>query len=398
MNILIMGGGLHNKGAESMLYITCSRLYQRYPDCNLFVTLNNDVDVSCYRFKTLSQSFMDCSGQYALGGYDKRHILYYYRDKYDFKKGIELWKSMDMVLDISGFAIGDQWGIEKSLQVARRSYIAKKYHAFFCFLPQSFGPFEFKTENTIKRIRQIKKYLSKADIIYAREKQGLECLKQRLKLRNVISAYDMVLSDTKYIKDNIYDIVPDKVFTEYSNCQSKKRAAIVPSDHITNRISEESGIKIYSSIVDELIKKEYDICIIPYSKNDRNICNKIYLMYENANNVTLFDENISAFDIMEIMESFQLVVSSRYHAVIHSYRKGVPCFVIGWADKYAELMHLFNQQKYCVSITEDMKEIDVNLFTKFINELTNSRKKIEERLSEIQKEDVFERIFFEFEK
>ena len=46
------------------------------------------------------------------------------------------------------------------------------------------------------------------------------------------------------------------------------------------------------------------------------------------------------------LKQFQFIVASRFHAIVHAFKNGIPCIALGWATKYYDLMKQFGQEQY----------------------------------------------------
>jgi len=119
-NFMITGANFRNKGAQAMLFVTVSELRQRYPDCEIFFATGEDLNVDEYQFKTIKYKYR--LKQIALGGFmgirqlftsilaDLAKIVIRYPEKkggyFTLKK---MLPQMDLIIDISGFSLGDQW-------------------------------------------------------------------------------------------------------------------------------------------------------------------------------------------------------------------------------------------------------------------------------------------------
>ena len=96
-------------------------------------------------------------------------------------------------------------------------------------------------------------------------------------------------------------------------------------------------------------------------------------------------------EFAEFIEHFQYIIASRYHAIVQAYKKGIPCMVIGWAEKYRELLQIFGQAQYLFDVRSsiDIKKVEDTL------EMMNAsykaeRKSIRDILSDVQKENCFD--------
>ena len=212
--ILITGGSLINKGAQAMTYVTVCEMRKRFPDKEVLVVMDlngipKGVNVDDFDFKIIHSDVLGREAMFWLGGIwsiralkrgvNKRKLLYVRK----------IWKNTDYVMDISGYAIGKKWGPMRSSRTAMKAALAKKYHAHCIFLPQSFGPFDFKMEEKELKLTHsvLKKWLSAADVLYAREESGRQMLEE-LGLDNIRMAQDIVIQNKEYDVSKIYKKIP----------------------------------------------------------------------------------------------------------------------------------------------------------------------------------------------
>ena len=117
---MITGANFRNKGAQAMLFVTVSELRRRYPDCEIFFATAEDLNVDDYQFKTIKYKYR--LKQIALGGLKgfRELLISIVADfvkiviRYPEKKGgyftlKNFLPQIDLMIDISGFSLGDQW-------------------------------------------------------------------------------------------------------------------------------------------------------------------------------------------------------------------------------------------------------------------------------------------------
>src|SRR5690606_22797023 len=94
----------------------------------------------------------------------------------------------------------------------------------------------------------------------------------------------------------------------------------------------------------------------------------------------------TADDIKGAIANCDLVIGSRFHALIAALSQGIPAAALGWSHKYAELLQSFGLQRFVVS-HEQLGEADVGCI---IEELMGNREalrlQIVDRLPEIQRQ------------
>jgi len=386
--ILITGGGLFNKGAEAMTYICISEMSRRFPNHEIYVAVNDSWPQEQYKIKIIDQKWIEFSGQYDLNLLEKMDVLYNHRNKYAYKRGIDLWKRITIVLDVGGYAIGKKWGYAASIIHARRGYIADHFGAKSFYMPQSFGSLDFENTNIKRTLRIFNKYLQKADVIYAREQEGYELLTGELALRNVRLSNDMVLLNKSVDYSTIFNIKPDCPQIEIND----NTVVVIPSKHIANT-KEDKGFKIYKNIVDHFLSIGTDVLFMRHCIDDDKICAELYGEYKGNKRVRYLNEDVSSYNMEDILKRFRYAVISRYHALVHSYKVFLPCFVIGWAEKYNSVMSLFEQERFYIDLSDMCDEEDyIRLLDRYIESRDELQRMIKKGLPEIQSTDIFDEI------
>lgn len=90
-------------------------------------------------------------------------------------------------------------------------------------------------------------------------------------------------------------------------------------------------------------------------------------------------------DFGDIISDFQYAICSRYHAIIHAYKKYIPCIVIGWAEKFKELLESFDQGQYLFYIRDQFNSEAVLVAIEVIDKINMMESiRIAKHLSEIQ--------------
>ncbi len=353
--ILISGGGLDNKGAQAMLFILVSELKRRFPKKKIIVLsrqdslkLNEEKDI--YDFKIVSDSTYAILDN--LGGIN-RFIAKIKGVNSEESKNLDYYFShSDMLCDISGFALSSKRPLIRNYKYLATIKYAKKYKVPVYIFPQSFGPFEYTGIKKFIIDFLIRETLKYPKVIYVREKEGFCILKNRYHLKNIIKSFDMVLMNKTYDIKNIYKKVPDLCLNCFDN--HGKNVAIVPNVRLLDTQDFVKIKNLYKSIIQELLKKGRKVYIIRHSTEDLEMCRNIKEGFNE--NVFLIENDFNCIEYDKIVSSFNYIIGSRYHAIVHALKNGVPCIALGWAEKYVELLSIFGQEEFVFDISADIDE------------------------------------------
>lgn len=381
--ILISGGELFNKGAQSMSFITIDEMKKRFPNHEVILlsTLDdkrNEEEKSKYNFKIYDDIFKIL---FLNGLYAKINRI----DKHKVKESKQILENTDMMIDISGFALSSI-NIRATLLYLSKLKLAKKYKIKTFLMPQSFGPFKYK--GLFGKIIDLllKKYLTYPKVIFAREIEGYNLLKEKYNLSNVRKSPDLVLLNNTIDLNNIYIKKPENKEVNIKN----NSIGIIPNMQNFRFGDKDEVITLYETIIKKLLDKGEVIYLIRHSYEDIEACNIIKQKFSNENKVILLPDEFSSIEFNQLVKQFKFIIASRYHSIIHAYRNYVPCIALGWATKYHELLKLFNQDKYIFDVR---KKIDFNSFIHAVDIMSKEYNKEKEIIRLVMKDIQVENIF-----
>lgn len=400
--ILITGANFNNKGAQSMLFVTVDEIRRRHPEADILFQSYEKLDLSNYKFRKVRIS--DHVLRIAAGGICSIPIICIRLIKdcvkyvigrrqdflYDFKVVREL-KSLDFILDISGFALGDQWKYADNISYILKLNMAQKLNIPLYLMPQSIGPFHYEKNIGKTKAKKIRNLLYKLlwypEIIFVREKSGVNSLKEIGINRNVVLSGDLVLQNTGVNIKNIFVREPKlnvPIITTSDN------VGIVPNNQCIVHGNEKQVIEIYYKIICFLVEKEKNVYLIRHSNDDTELCSNIYKRLESSR-IHMINDELSCLEYDELTKNFDFIIGSRFHGIIHALRNTVPCIALGWADKYQELLEYIGQKEFVFNIIES--GADITGIIKTVEIMMNSWKEqktvISDRLIEIQKNNCF---------
>lgn len=402
-NILITGANFGNKGAQSMLFITVDELRKKYGECNIWFSSYEIADVKNYKFEQIvlpveiekillddkKKTLYIC--KYAIKGFinkllHRRTIAHFS----DIKKCKEVIENTDLIVDVSGFRLGDKWSYNANLKYLYYLAIAKKYGKPIYLMPQSYGTFEYK-DRADELFGMIREYLPYAKMIFAREQEGYDLLTQKFSLSNVVKSTDLVLQNKGIDLNNIFHNIP---IVDVPDFQEDKIVGIVPNIQCFNRVGSDEFVDLYKKIIDELISSGFKVVMFRHSNEDLKPCEMIYANYCENEKVTLLKNDFSCIEYEQFVRQFTFIVCSRYHGVVHAYRNKIPCIILGWAVKYKELAQNVSQDRFVYDITKCKDELD-NIISglKWMEEYYMQESEvIEECVKKIQEDNCFKAI------
>jgi len=401
MNYIITGGEFNNKGAEAMTLLTISRIRQHDSNAKIILISNNPVPKEFENIKITRYAVCNNTINYLLTGskvelckaWIKNAIKFIQRKSEKIVSPMKLkkiYKNCAFTFDISGFALSSKFNETRSQVFLDYLRISQKYQVKSILMPQSFGPFDFKTI----AFEEMKNVLQSCHLIYAREKEGYDYLKN-MGLNRVILSTDMVLTEKEIDYRFVFPGNPPKSFS-YVLDGTKNYVGIIPNFRTldSKKISLEHLLGLYRSMTDLVLSAGKSVYLIPHAKEDIMICSKIKAMYSDNTNVILIDKVLHSYEYQELVSHFDYIIASRYHSIIHAYKEATPALILGWAVKYKELAERFEQTEYVFDITDDFSSEKILTALQILN--SNHEKDsefIRSILNEIQKNDLFLPIF-----
>lgn len=374
MNILVLGGGFLNKGNEAMLRVVQRELVQRIDGANIFALLNpHEEFVIAYAAGIIPTSLQNPKTSRFIGttlaGYltelsyliQTGSISLLARSIYEFKKvsgeilpniidrAIE---GMDAVLDIHGYAFGDPWPLESMKAAEAWADFCIRRGKPYCFLPQSWGPFERDGY-----ARQAAALIRKATLLYTRENLSQRYIANALKIGqdHILKAPDTVFrfqNGNKMLGKAVLDSIGVSI-------SDKPLIGITPNLRVYERMpgvgTGNEYILLLSRICDHCIEKHnVNIVLIPNEINprgyirrdDRFLCNLVSSMTRNREGCFAFREYYSAEQIHSVVACLDLLVGSRFHTLVFALSTGTPVVALGWAHKYDGLLQEFRIKDY----------------------------------------------------
>jgi polysaccharide pyruvyl transferase WcaK-like protein len=306
--IELIGIGLPNRGAEFMAATVISYLQSRYHELK-FCTQSSMPDVDLRRYglvrASATNSFVIRAGRVAELFIDVSG------------KQFEVYGS----IDLSGFAYGDFWGVNKAIaRVGSRLPSWRNFGYRYWIFPQAMGPFDDEGFTPI-----IKDMASVALEFAVRDKRSFEFV-------NEISPWTASL-------------MPDICFTEDhqtydSILVTEPYGLIIPNSKLieSGQLSLEKLVSLIKQVQDfYLLKGLKPVLLNHEGMADALICDELSKIF----NIPSFQPS-SISEIIPIISNSDFVFSSRYHGIISAIKYKRPFVTLGWSHKYAELLKDFH--------------------------------------------------------
>lgn len=395
---MITGANYKNKGAQAMLFVTVSELRKRYPECKIFFATGEELDTTNYKFDTIKYKYR--LKKIALGGAKGikelvvslladfiKTIIRYPEKKGEYFRLKKFLPQIDLIIDISGFSLGDKWNKPGQEEYLDNIRLAKKYDVKMVLLPQSFGPFNYSGDMQVLHT-EIEELLQYPYVVFAREEEGEYLLKNQYNLRNVRKAPDIVLQNNKIDYDKIFKNMPDLNLLDDISVDA---VAVIPNIKCFQHGNKDDIYDLYKKMIEIILNNSKEVYLIHHSEDDISVCRSIKELFLENTKIHLVENDFSCIEFDEVIKQFQFAIVSRYHGVVHSYKNCIPCIILGWAVKYKELAKYMDQAEYSFDITGDRMNVDeiLECVRRMIVNYQLEKVKIESCLKEIQKANCF---------
>ncbi|MFS1899395.1 polysaccharide pyruvyl transferase family protein [Vibrio cyclitrophicus] len=338
MNIEIAGIGAPNKGAELMLVAVMDVLQEKYPNARFVLEPYTD-----YKFRYKHGCYQ--KSWFTFKDIQVGNLLTFLPKKIRERFGIILDSEIDIILDASGFAYGDQWG-ERKAKTRLSKYLShwKGKGKKVIMLPQALGPF---TSQALKV--EMENIFKHCDIAFARDDMSFE-YSNGLKVGNIHQAPDFTNICKGYLPRDLVNHELDICFIPNAKMLSMTVSHV--SDNYIN------------SLVDA-IKQTQKIGRKPFllvheGIGDYEIAKAINEELEDKIEIFQYED---PKEIKGIIGKSNLVISSRFHGVVSSLSQGVPCIATGWSHKYQMLMNDYGCGNYLVDNKSTLVDLVIELTT-----------------------------------
>lgn len=234
------------------------------------------------------------------------------------------------VLDASGFAYSDSFGVKRSQQEA---LFGRRWHRRGVpkvMLPQAFGP--FKNEAVARWAREV---LNQADVVFVRD----EVSQSHLKSLSI---------DTQTILAPDFTIGLKPIATDVP--VSASYAAIVPNMRLVTQgvVSEANYVAHFVALGQAARTFGLSPLVVIHEASDKRIGS---LIAEQLAAPTFVDDRPLA--LKGAIAGASLLIASRFHAVVGGLSQSVRTIAIGWSHKYGALMEDFGVPEWQSDLTAD---------------------------------------------
>ncbi|MBV2128498.1 polysaccharide pyruvyl transferase family protein [Arsukibacterium indicum] len=342
----IKGVQFRNKGAYLML-LACLEGLKRLPDYQLVLSPGPNLPyperarLGAWQKLAFRRKGLDLTGLIAKLPAAIRRLFKRY--------GMVTERDVDIVLEASGFAYGDQWPLQFLQNTAKEVKRFKAAGKPFIFMPQAFGP--FSSENSKNAMRDI---IEHASLIFVRDPVSLSHLQ---------SCVSQLPASVVLTPDFTVGLMP--VSNHEVPTIDKPYVALIPNSKVVSKYNHadaeamRSGyIAAFAAAADKLTLLGYQVVLVNHEgREDAELCAEIAKL--SPCGLVQIEDPLA---VKAFIGGADLVISSRFHGAVNALSQGVPCIATSWSHKYHAMMSDFAMADFCVEeLTADSLCLAIDL-------------------------------------
>ena len=326
MNLLLLGIGFRNMGAELMLRAIRDHFQARDAGTMLSTPATGTfAQRGAYGLYTLLPR-----GRWGRSRMASALMPSSFRRSY----GLTAESDVEAILDASGFAYSDQWGAANSRMMLENSRRWKAAGKKIILLPQAFGPFQNPDVREATR-----GLLDLADLVFARDEASMKHLAGLNLNTAAIKAPDFT------------GPVAGRFPEEFQARQPY--ACVAPNvrmlDKTDRRIST-AYRDFLAHAIRAIRAKGLQVLVTTHEGGEDETLGR-ELVRESDEGVRQGNLGDVAAE-KGVLGNAEFIVGSRFHHLVSGLVQGVPCLGAGWSHKYDELFAGYGCPEWLVSLSE----------------------------------------------
>lgn len=378
--VVLVGANFVNKGAEAMLWAAVEGLQRHFPTyevvlLDLFPTLNKEER----RGMPLRIVNMHVRSLFRIN-FPILKLLFKPKPISDSEGDIlALFDDASGLMDLSGYGLSAHnqallWSIAWLLPLR----MAKQRKVPAWLLPQSLGPFNFGGLKKLLFRFFALPLLQYPEVVFAREPSGYAAVAP-LRSKPTFLSPDMVLLTAAQ------DGLPDEG-------DAQAEVLVIPNQQLFRLLPAEEVLGLYTAQIKFALEAGYTVRVLRHSADDAYFC--LQLARSLAHPALQIDEHLAGLrDLRRAISSCRFVVTGRYHGAVHALKASKPVLIIGWAEKYRHLAHLFGIENYLVDLSGGFLPAQTHtLLPQLIQEEQKLKHQLGQRVREMEADTLWSHI------
>lgn len=263
-----------------------------------------------------------------------------------FKRyGMVTERDVDLILEASGFAYGDQWPLTFLQNTAKEVVRFSKAGKPFVFMPQAFGPFRSKESKAAMR-----DIIQHARLIFVRDPVSLQHLQSCVDVlpEHVVLTPDFTVGLSAEANAEVPELkVPFAALIPNSKVVSK-------FNHANAEAMRSDYVAAFAAAADYLTALGIQPVLVNHEgKEDAELCAEIAA--RSPCGLVQIEDPLA---VKYFIGKAELAVSSRFHGAVNALSQGVPCIATSWSHKYHAMMSDFGMGDFCVAELSEQSLLD----------------------------------------
>jgi colanic acid/amylovoran biosynthesis protein len=375
MIVEIKGVQFVNKGAELMLCAILQQLKARNDTIKIALAPHvnspylSRVSVGAYQKLSLRKGVFDLN---RLAFILPKSVRKWFKNNW----GVVTEADIDVVLDASGFAYGDQWKNMNVDHLYGELIRAKRYNSKYIFMPQAMGPFTVESDR-----KKLKASLPFASLVFAREKTTHDYISSL--------AYG---NENLFIAPDFTNLVIGEVPSYFTGGSDK--VVIIPNsnmigDNNPNKMWKDTYLTVLCDAVRVIKSMQLKPVLLNHEgKGDGRLCAQIN---EQFNNQLEYIEESDPLKVKGIIGNSKAVVCSRFHGCVSALSQSVPCVGTSWSHKYEQLFSEYTADKQLLNAGASYDDIK-NALLFSIDNVTSTQYSTQVELYKSQTRDMWAKL------
>lgn len=353
LNIEIKGVQFSNKGAELMLEAILQQLDVHLGEYHLTLSPGRNLPyvkrakLGAWQKLSFRRGKLDLTGILAKLPTKIRNFLKRY--------GIVTEADVDVILNASGFAYGDQWPMADLRNTAKEIKRFKALGKPYIVLPQALGPFQ---REELKEFAEV--LINDTALTFARDDTSFAECEKLNKSNKLFQSPDFTA---------LLEVQQFNTTEQQTVCLIPNNKVVSKFNHANAEQQKKSYYDFWIDTANFFIDNGFFVKVLNHEgKEDRDICNAI-LEAVNSEQIALID-GLNSIEIKALIGSCDAVVSSRFHGCVSALCQGVPCLATSWSHKYEMLYGEYGLSENVIDFGLERQEL-TNKLNHFLNDLTN---------------------------
>ncbi len=251
----------------------------------------------------------------------------------------------DAVIDVSGFAYADQWGLAGYRRISPLVQHCRRTDKPVIFMPQAWGPFDSAGSQ-----EALGAMLDGDNVhYYSRDSESSRWLQSVLGESNRATT---PYPDIAFLFRGASAETGTTLLRDLSFSLDRPVVGIAPNMRVYERAGSPGRNNPYVAALASLAQHcldhwEVDVLVQPNElkmsehSDDRLLCGLIAQAVARPDRCRVANEYLSAESTWALLGRLDFLFASRFHSLVFALSQGVPAMALGWSHKYEELLSLF---------------------------------------------------------